>query len=77
MSIFVLLLEKPSEIKEGYSENLLMYGRNYKVYTHSYLCFGANEAMRKLKAYLVVVSLISQIQAFLNRKKQTQKYWTA
>ena len=35
---------------------MLMYGRNYTVYTHSYLCYGANEALRQLKAYLVKVS---------------------
>jgi hypothetical protein len=33
--------------------DLRLYGQNYTVYTHSYLCFGRNEANRQLLASLV------------------------
>jgi apyrase len=35
--------------------DLRLYGQNYTVYTHSYLCFGRNEANRQLLASLVKV----------------------
>ena len=41
----------------SYKQHVVMYGTPYDVYTHSYLCYGANEAMRRLKAYLVKVTL--------------------
>ncbi|XP_052099401.1 ectonucleoside triphosphate diphosphohydrolase 8-like [Mytilus californianus] len=36
-----------------YSGDVILYGINYTVYTHSYLCFGINEIERKYKALLV------------------------
>ena len=41
---------------KNYTEDLLLYGANYSVYTHSYLCYGINEAIRKYMAYVVNVS---------------------
>ncbi|XP_022286416.2 ectonucleoside triphosphate diphosphohydrolase 8-like [Crassostrea virginica] len=38
---------------ENYSENAVLYAKNYTVYTHSYLCYGINEIKRKYKAFLV------------------------
>lgn len=38
---------------KNYTEDLLLYGANYSVYTHSYLCYGINEAIRKYMAYVV------------------------
>ncbi|XP_063071558.1 ectonucleoside triphosphate diphosphohydrolase 8 [Engraulis encrasicolus] len=37
-------------------ESLQLYGHKYGVYTHSYLCYGKDQAMRQLQAYLVAVS---------------------
>ena len=50
--------EKKDELKPEYYENLLLYGQSYDVYTHSYLCYGANEAQRKLEAELVKVGSV-------------------
>lgn len=33
--------------------NLTLYGQNYKLYTHSYLCYGQDQFLRKLLAYLI------------------------
>ncbi|XP_076435217.1 ectonucleoside triphosphate diphosphohydrolase 8-like [Babylonia areolata] len=33
-----------------------LYGTNYSLYTHSYLCYGVNEATRRLQAVLVEVA---------------------
>lgn len=35
--------------------NLTLYGQNYKLYTHSYLCYGQDQFLRKLLAYLITV----------------------
>ncbi|XP_016108153.1 ectonucleoside triphosphate diphosphohydrolase 8-like [Sinocyclocheilus grahami] len=32
--------------------NLQLYGYKYELYTHSYLCFGKDQALRKLQVYL-------------------------
>lgn len=32
--------------------NLQLYGYKYEVYTHSYLCYGQDQALRKLQVYL-------------------------
>ncbi|XP_022097702.1 ectonucleoside triphosphate diphosphohydrolase 2-like [Acanthaster planci] len=45
--------EDPSSLPPQYSENLRLYGVNYTLYTHSYLCYGVNEAIRRFKANLV------------------------
>ncbi|XP_018960625.1 ectonucleoside triphosphate diphosphohydrolase 8-like [Cyprinus carpio] len=34
------------------SFNLQLYGYKYELYTHSYLCFGQDQALRKLQVYL-------------------------
>jgi Golgi nucleoside diphosphatase len=43
-------------IPPEYKEDLQLYGKNYSVYTHSYLCYGINEAVRRYQAQLVKVS---------------------
>lgn len=35
-----------------------LYGANYSVYTHSYLCFGRDQILRRLLAELVQVRLV-------------------
>lgn len=36
-----------------YEQDLILFGMNYTVYTHSYLCYGINEITRKYRALLV------------------------
>ena len=43
-------------ILDDYAETVTMYGSNYTAYSHSYLCYGLNEAQRQLFAHLVRVS---------------------
>ena len=43
-------------VPAGYKEDLVLYGSNFSVYTHSYLCYGINEAIRRYTAILVYVS---------------------
>ncbi len=33
-------------------EHLKLYGRQYRIFSHSYLCFGINEAYRRYMAFL-------------------------
>ena len=44
----------------SYMEDLTLYGADYSVYTHSYLCYGLNEAYRQYLAHLVEVSVCKQ-----------------
>lgn len=37
------------------SMTLRLYGQNYTLYTHSYLCYGKAEALRRLLAHLLTV----------------------
>ena len=48
--------QHPSASPEDSREHLVMYGTEYDVYTHSYLCYGINEAHRQYLAHLVIVS---------------------
>lgn len=41
------------KIPPEYKEDLQLYGKNYSVYTHSYLCYGKDEAVRRYQAQLV------------------------
>ncbi|XP_062324876.1 ectonucleoside triphosphate diphosphohydrolase 8 [Osmerus eperlanus] len=36
--------------------NLKLYGHKYEVYTHSYLCYGKDQAMKQLQAHLLEMS---------------------
>ncbi|KAK6185008.1 hypothetical protein SNE40_007339 [Patella caerulea] len=36
----------------NYSNTVRLYGDNYTLYTHSFLCYGVNEAMRRVQAAL-------------------------
>ena len=53
-------------IPTDYSGNTVLYGTNYSVYTHSYLCYGINEIQRKFKARLVKV-MFHKFQLLLKR----------
>lgn len=48
-----------------YSGDVVLYGMNYTVYTHSYLCYGINEIERKYKALLVKVKVTIPTSVFL------------
>ena len=48
-----------SKTPVSYMEDLTLYGEDYSVYTHSYLCYGLNEAYRQYLAHLVVVSMLT------------------
>lgn len=39
-----------------------LYGANYSVYTHSYLCFGRDQILRRLLAELVQSSLVARVR---------------
>ena len=43
-------------VRADYAQSVDMYGTEYTVYSHSYLCYGLNEAYRNLTALLVLVS---------------------
>lgn len=49
-------------IPDDYRKDMMLYGRNYSVYTHSYLCYGINEAIRQYQSILVKVCIV---QVFL------------
>jgi hypothetical protein len=34
-------------------QHIRLYGRNYQLYTHSYLCYGKREAERRFMASLI------------------------
>lgn len=37
------------------TSKLTLYGYNYNIYTHSYLCYGQNEMLKRLAKELIVV----------------------
>ena len=47
----------PSSIAPGYRQKIQLRGVEYAVYSHSYPCFGLNEAYRRYLARLVQVTL--------------------
>ncbi|MBN3292968.1 ENTP8 diphosphohydrolase, partial [Polypterus senegalus] len=38
---------------KNYESNFTLYGNKYNVYTHSYLCYGKEQAMKKVQANLI------------------------
>ena len=48
----------PSTIPERNLAHLRLYGNDYHIYTHSFSCYGADEARRRLEATLVQVRLL-------------------
>jgi len=45
--------EKGTVVPSSYSSYVRLYGRDYNLYTHSFLCYGMKEAERRLLASLV------------------------
>lgn len=54
--------ESPS-LPDKYTSTTSLYGVNYTLYSHSYLCYGFKEAQRRLMAHLLEVR-ISAINYF-------------
>lgn len=48
--------DKPEDLPDAYKSSLLLYGEQYHIYSHSYLCFGLNETTRRYNALLVKVN---------------------
>lgn len=48
--------EHANSLHFGYNATVSLYGTEYSVYTHSYQCYGLNEANRRYLAQLVMVS---------------------
>ncbi|XP_071793441.1 ectonucleoside triphosphate diphosphohydrolase 8-like isoform X1 [Asterias amurensis] len=53
--------EDPSSVPTSSLVKLRLYGTDYQVYTHSYLCYGANEIRRRFEASLVKNSGYSSV----------------
>jgi len=47
--------ENPAVIEQGYNLSVWLYSRAYEMYTHSYQCYGFDEAYRRYLAELVQV----------------------
>ena len=48
--------EKGTVVPSSYGSFVRLYGRDYSLYTHSFLCYGMKEAERRLLASLVQVA---------------------
>lgn len=44
-------------VPKDFRFDLSLYGHNYSLYTHSFLCYGVNEAALRLQAILVEVGI--------------------
>ncbi|XP_022080921.1 ectonucleoside triphosphate diphosphohydrolase 8-like [Acanthaster planci] len=53
--------EDPSQIPAEYRSKLRLYGTDYELYTHSFLCYGADEGTRRLEANLVKESGFAEV----------------
>ena len=62
-----------TKIPDDYKVSLRLYGKNYTVYTHSFLCYGKKEAERRLLATLVQVR--SCPEQFVNDHSCNQRSW--
>lgn len=49
--------QDPSEVPPDYSQVTRLFGSNYSVYTHSYLCYGIMEVTGRAFAALVKVTI--------------------
>lgn len=51
-----ITFETPETVEnERNHMTLHLYGQEYSLYTHSYLCYGKEEALRMILAYLITV----------------------
>ena len=52
-SFEISFLPETSDVPDKYESNVALYGVDYSLYSQSYLCFGFNEAHRRLMAHLI------------------------
>lgn len=52
-------------VPNNYRSFIRLYGRNYTLYTHSFLCYGMNEAERRVLASIVQVIIVYIKEFFL------------
>ena len=50
--------KRNTDLPSDYSSFVRLYGNNYTVYTHSFLCYGMKEAERRFLASLVQVIIL-------------------
>lgn len=48
-------MPKGSVINWNETSRFMLYGYNYNIYTHSYLCYGQNEMVKRLAKELILV----------------------
>ncbi|NWR58537.1 ENTP8 diphosphohydrolase, partial [Bucorvus abyssinicus] len=51
----ISFMPEGSEIQWNEDSMFTLYGSNYNIYTHSYLCYGQNEMLKRLAKELIVV----------------------
>ncbi|KFW78924.1 Ectonucleoside triphosphate diphosphohydrolase 8, partial [Phalacrocorax carbo] len=51
----ISFMPKGSVINWNEASKFMLYGYNYNIYTHSYLCYGQNEMLKRLAKELIVV----------------------
>ncbi|KFO87570.1 Ectonucleoside triphosphate diphosphohydrolase 8, partial [Buceros rhinoceros silvestris] len=51
----ISFMPEGSEMQWNESSTFTLYGSNYNIYTHSYLCYGQNEMLKRLAKELIVV----------------------
>lgn len=57
----ISFLYKENSIPVNSTFNVTLYGNDYSLYAHSYLCYGANEARRRILAHLIEDSNMTDI----------------
>uniref|UniRef100_A0A8C5X5L3 ENTP8 diphosphohydrolase n=1 Tax=Malurus cyaneus samueli TaxID=2593467 RepID=A0A8C5X5L3_9PASS len=55
----ITFVPKGSVMSQNKSPELTLYGYSYNIYTHSYLCYGQNEMLKRLAKELIVESFPS------------------
>ena len=51
----ISFMPEGSVINWNETSKFTLYGYNYNIYTHSYLCYGQNEMLKRLAKELIVV----------------------
>jgi len=51
----ISFMPEGSVINWNEASKFMLYGYNYSIYTHSYLCYGQNEMLKRLAKQLIVV----------------------
>ena len=62
-------------VPKDFHFDLSLYGHNYSLYTHSFLCYGVNEATLRLQAILVEVGIWHPRPLCGNLKERQHCIW--